>query len=250
MDVLGVIPARFHSTRLAGKPLADIWGKPMIQHVWERARQARLLKDLIIACDDDRIVDAARKFNAKVVLTDRNHPSGTDRICEVVNKMDVRIVINVQGDEPLIHPSMIDSVAKALLDDPKVTMATLRKKITDPGEIDDPHVVKVVVDNDDFALYFSRAAIPYHSSHSEVKSCDYYKHIGLYGYTKDFLFTFKNLPASDLEKTERLEQLRVLQGGFRIKAIETPYDTVSVDTPQDLERVKRFLKEGKNEDNG
>ena len=243
MDVIGVIPARFHSTRFEGKPLVDIMGKPMIQHVWERAKQALILDDLVIACDDERIANAARDFNAKVVLTAKGHVSGTDRICEVVNQMDTKIVINIQGDEPLIHPSMIEAVARALVDDPGINMATLIKKIADPHEINDPHVVKVVVDKNNFALYFSRAPIPYRSSHSELKSHDYYKHIGLYGYTKDFLFAFKNLFPSNLEKIERLEQLRVLESGYRIKAIETKYDTLAVDTPQDLERVKQFLRE-------
>jgi 3-deoxy-manno-octulosonate cytidylyltransferase (CMP-KDO synthetase) len=242
MDVLGVIPARFHSTRLPGKPLADILGKPMIQRVWERAKQAVTLDDLLIACDDERIAEAARVFGGKAVLTAKGHPSGTDRICEVISSMDVRAVINIQGDEPLIHPAMIDAVAQALLDDPSLSMATLIKKIEDLSEIRDPHVVKVVVDKDNFALYFSRSAIPFHDPGSEIKSVDYYKHIGLYGYTKDFLFTFKNLSSSLLEKIERLEQLRVLQAGFRIKAIETKYDTVSVDTPQDLEKVRQLLK--------
>jgi 3-deoxy-manno-octulosonate cytidylyltransferase (CMP-KDO synthetase) len=245
MDVIGVIPARFHSTRFDGKPLADILGKPMIQRVWEQAKQAIILEDLIIACDDDQVANVAREFGAKVVLTAKGHASGTDRICEVVNPIDVKIVINIQGDEPLIHPVMIDTVARALLDDPLVSMATLMKKIEDPGEINDSNVVKVVVDKNNFALYFSRSAIPYHAPHSTVKSVDYYKHIGLYGYTKDFLFTFKNLSTSDLEKIERLEQLRVLQGGFRIKVIETKCDTIAVDTLQDLEKVRQFLREQK-----
>jgi len=242
MDVIGVIPARFNSERFAGKPLADILGKPMLQRVWEQARQSVILEDLIIACDDERIANVAREFGAKVVLTAKGHASGTDRICEVINPIDVKIVINIQGDEPLIHPTMIDTVARSLLDDPLVSMATLMKKIEDPSEIDDPNVVKVVVDKNNFALYFSRSRLPYHAANSEVKSVDYYKHIGLYGYTKDFLFTFKNLSISDLEKIERLEQLRVLQGGFRIKVMETKYNTISVDTPQDLEKVKQFLR--------
>lgn len=242
MNVIGVIPARYQSTRFEGKVLADILGKPMIQHVWEKACQALLLDDLIIACDDERVADVAKEFGAKVVLTSKGHASGTDRIIEVINPIDVKIVINIQGDEPLIHPTMIDTVASGLLDDNTVSMATLMKKIEDPRDINDPNVVKVVVDKNNFALYFSRAAIPYYSANSEVRSVVYYKHIGLYGYTKDFLFIYKNLPESDLEKTERLEQLRVLQEGFRIKVIETKYDTIGVDTPEDLEKVKKYLK--------
>ena len=242
MDVIGVIPVRFQSSRLEGKPLADILGKPMIQHVWERARQAKELDNLIIACDDERVAEVAKGFGANVVLTSRDHPSGTDRICEVVSSLNVNIVINIQGDEPLIHPDMIDALARGLVDDPLVSMATLMKKTKDPKEINDPHVVKVVVDKNNFALYFSRSVIPYNAPHSGMKEVCYYKHIGLYGYTRDFLFTFKGLPNSNLEKIERLEQLRVLQGGFRIKVIETEHDTIGVDTIQDLKKVRKFLK--------
>lgn len=242
MDCIGVIPARYSSTRFEGKVLADILGRPMIQHVYERAKQAKMLDELIIACDDERVASVARDFGAKVVMTSRGHASGTDRISEVVNPLDVKIVVNIQGDEPLIHPMMIDSVARALLEDSSLSMATVIKKITDPLSINDPHVVKAVIDRDNFALYFSRAAIPYLAVNSEVETPVYYKHIGLYGYTKDFLFTYKNLPPSGLEKTECLEQLRVLYGGLRIKAIETKFDTVGVDTPQDLERLKELLE--------
>lgn len=244
MEVIGVIPARYDSTRFAGKILADLQGKPMIQHVWERAKESKILEDLIIACDDERVASAAREFGANVALTAKGHLSGTDRISEVVNPLDVKIVINIQGDEPLIQPTMIDSLARALLEDKKVSMATMMKKIQDPDELIDPHVVKVVVDKNSFALYFSRSVIPFLAANSDIDSPVYYKHIGLYGYTKDFLFTYKNLPASGLEKTERLEQLRVLEEGFRIKVIETKFDTVGVDTPEDLERVKEILRKG------
>jgi len=241
MNVIGIIPARYSSSRFPGKVLADISGKPMIQHVWERAKQAMLLEDLIIACDDERVVNAARAFGAKAVLTSKGHLSGTDRIIEVVNPLDVRIVINIQGDEPLIHPVMIDTLAQTLLDDDRIAMATLMKKIENPAELNDPNVVKVVVDKNNFALYFSRAAIPYQTRESKVTSPVYYKHIGLYSYTKDFLFIYKNLAVSYLEEIERLEQLRVLEEGFRIKTIETKYDTIGVDTPEDLEKVKKYL---------
>ena len=242
MDVIGVIPARYSSTRFEGKVLADILGKPMLQHVWERAKQARLLEDLIIACDDERIVKAAKEFGAKVVFTAKAHASGTDRICEVINPIDVKVIINIQGDEPLIHPTMIDGVAGALLDDSSISMATVMKAIEDPEAINDPNVVKVVIDKNNFAVYFSRAAVPFHAKNSQIKLPIYFKHIGLYGYTKDFLFTYKNLPASYLERIECLEQLRVLEEGFRIKVIETKYDTIGVDTPQDLAKVTEYLK--------
>lgn len=241
MDVIGVIPARFSSTRFEGKVLADLLGRPVLQHVYERARQALILDDLIIACDDERIADAARRFGAKAVLTSKAHVCGTDRISEVVNPLDVKVIVNIQGDEPLVHPTMIDSVARALLSDESISMATIMRRITDQAEVNDPNVVKVVVDKNNFALYFSRAAIPHRAEGSAVQSPLYHKHIGLYAYTKDFLFTYKNLPSSRLEATERLEQLRVLEEGFRIKVIETSFDTIGVDTPQDLERVKGVL---------
>ena len=240
MDVIGVIPARFSSTRFEGKVLAKIFGKPMLQLVYERTKQARLLDDIIIACDNELVANAARGFGAKVVMTSKSHSSGTDRISEVVNPLDVKIVVNIQADEPLINPSMIDSVASALLDDKNLNMATLMKRIEDPALIIDPNVVKVVVDKNNFA----RAAIPHLALNAEIQQPVYFKHIGLYGYTKDFLFTYKNLPVSNLEKTERLEQLRVLEGGFRIKVIETNFDTVGVDTPEDLEKVKLTLTKG------
>lgn len=242
MDVIGVIPARYSSTRFDGKVLAEIAGKPMLQHVWERAKQALVLDDLIIACDDERVAAAAQGFGAKVMMTAKAHACGTDRIAEIVNFLDVKIVINIQGDEPLIHPMMIETLARELLDDKAVVMATLMKKIDYLNEIHDPHVVKVVVDKNNFALYFSRAAIPYRAANSEVKSPVYYKHIGLYGYTKDFLFTYKNLPSSYLEGVEKLEQLRVLHEGIKIKVIETKYETIGVDTPADLEKVKKYLQ--------
>jgi 3-deoxy-manno-octulosonate cytidylyltransferase (CMP-KDO synthetase) len=242
MDVIGVIPARYSSVRFPAKVLADLSGKPMIQHVWERAKQARILDEVIIACDNEQVAEAAASFGAKVVMTSSAHVCGTDRIAEVVNPLDVRIIINIQGDEPLIHPTMIDSVARALLDDPKVSMATIMKRIDDPAIIHDPNTVKVVVDKHGFALYFSRAAIPHLASNSAVKEPVYFKHMGLYGYTKDFLFTYKNIPPSGLENTERLEQLRVLEEGFKIKVIETRFDTVSVDTPEDLAKAAEHLK--------
>ncbi|MFA4983759.1 MAG: 3-deoxy-manno-octulosonate cytidylyltransferase [Candidatus Omnitrophota bacterium] len=245
MNVIGVIPARYSSTRFNGKVLADLCGKPLLQHVWERAKEARLLDELMIACDDERVFQAASGFGAKTVMTAKAHACGTDRISEVVNPLDVRIVINIQADEPLIHPTMIDALAQTLLDDGSLSMATLMHKIDDTALIHDPHVVKVTVDKNGFALYFSRAPIPFCAPNSEVGTPDYYKHIGLYAYTKDFLFVYKNLPVSRLEQIERLEQLRVLQEGYRIKVIETKHDTIGVDTPEDLEKVRQYLENRK-----
>jgi 3-deoxy-manno-octulosonate cytidylyltransferase (CMP-KDO synthetase) len=159
--------------------------------------------------------------------------------------LDVKIVINIQGDEPLIHPTMIDAVARALLDDSSISMATIMKNIEDERVINDPNVVKVVIDKNNFALYFSRSPIPFHAKDSEIRLPVYFKHIGLYGYTKDFLFTYKNLPVSYLERVECLEQLRVLEEGLRIKVVETKYDTIGVDTPEDLEKVKQYLQKEK-----
>ena len=239
MDVIGVIPARYGSSRFEGKVLADLQGKPMVQWVWEQAKKAKILDELIVACDDKRIEEAVNAFGGKAVLTSKEHLSGTDRICEVVNPLEVKVIVNIQADEPLLDPVMIESVARPLLDDSTLNMATLMKRIDDPHEISDPNVVKVAADTHGFALYFSRAAIPYQRDKSINTA--YYKHIGLYAYTKDFLFIFKNLPESNLEKVEKLEQLRVLEAGFRIKVMETRVSTIGVDTPEDLEKVKKML---------
>lgn len=242
MDVIGVIPARYSSTRFHGKVLAQIIGKPMIQHVWERAKQARMLDEVIVACDQEEVASVASAFGAKVVMTSKAHSCGTDRIAEVVNPLDVKIIVNIQADEPLIHPTMIDSVARALIEDNSVSMATVKKRIEDENLTGDPNVVKVVTDRNGFALYFSRSRIPYLASNSEARESLYFKHIGLYSYTKDFLFTYKNLPVSSLEGMEKLEQLRVLEAGFKIKVIETKFDTIGIDTPEDLVKVEEFFK--------
>lgn len=250
MNVVGVIPARFNSTRFEGKIIADLLGKPMIQHVYEKAKEARSLDDLVVAADDDRVMEAVKGFGGKAVFTSPEQPTGSDRIAEVVNPMDVKIVVNIQGDEPLIEAKMIDDLASAMLGDESIVMATLIKKIDNEEEINDHNVVKVVVDKDGFALYFSRSPIPYARTDAAV----YYKHIGLYAYTKDFLFTFTNLLPLKLEKSEALEQLRVLEYGYRIKTVETEFDTVGVDAPEDLERVKEILSRGNygqgSQDNG
>jgi 3-deoxy-manno-octulosonate cytidylyltransferase (CMP-KDO synthetase) len=239
MDLIGVIPARYASSRFEGKILANILGKPMIQHVWERAKKSKLLEDLIIACDDERVKKIAEDFGAKVIYTSKGHESGTDRLTEIVQPLEVKAVINIQADEPLIHFTMIDNLAHAILEDSSIVMATLIKRIENEKELTNPNVVKVVVDKDSFALYFSRSAIPYQRElNSQV---DYYKHIGMYAYTKDFLFTFKNLPESKLEKAEKLEQLRALESGYKIKTVQTDFDTIGVDTPEDLEIVKKRL---------
>jgi len=236
MDVIGIIPARYGSTRFEGKVLADIHGKPMVQWVWEAAKKTKILDEVIVACDDKRVEDAVKSFGGKAAFTSKEHSSGTDRICEIINPLEVKVIVNIQADEPLVEPVMIENVARPLLEDPQINMTTLMKLIEEPQEIDDANVVKVVTDKQGFALYFSRSTIPYQRDKS-VKT-NYYKHIGLYAYTKDFLFVFKNLPESNLERIEKLEQLRVLEAGFKIKVIETKISTIGVDTPEDLERVK------------
>ncbi|MFC1657949.1 3-deoxy-manno-octulosonate cytidylyltransferase [Candidatus Omnitrophota bacterium] len=239
MEAIGVIPARYSSTRFQGKILADICGRPMIQHVWEQAKEARLLDDVIIACDEEEVFKVASDFGANCVMTSKGHLSGSDRITEVISPLEVKVVVNIQADEPLIKPIMIDSLAETLIRDDSVYMATLIKQIEDAEEVNNPNAVKVVVDKNNFALYFSRAAIPFPAD--KKFNPVYYKHIGLYAYTKDFLFRYKNILPSSLERAEKLEQLRVLEEGLRIKVIETKFDTIGVDTPADLEKVTQIL---------
>lgn len=240
MQAIGVIPARYYSSRFEGKVLAELAGKPMVQHVWEQAKQSTLLEDLIVACDDERVYKAVKEFGGKAVFTAKEHASGTERIVEVVNPIEVRVVVNIQADEPLVHPSMINDVVRVLLKDKTLVVATVMKKIERPEEVADPNVVKVVFDKDNFALYFSRHSIPFVREKGSAGAV-HYKHIGLYAYTKDFLFTYKTLGPSNLERLEKLEQLRILEDGYRIKLVETKYETFGVDTPADLEKVKRYL---------
>ncbi|MBL7071159.1 MAG: 3-deoxy-manno-octulosonate cytidylyltransferase [Candidatus Omnitrophica bacterium] len=238
MKIIGIIPARFQSTRFAGKVLADLGGKPVVRHVWESAKRSKMLDDLVIAADDERIIKEAQGFDAKVVYTSPDQPSGTDRLAEVVNPMDVDIVINIQGDEPMVRPEMIDELARAILDEKNIKIATLAKKMDWTEEIRNPNTVKVVIDKNGFALYFSRSVIPYRRFETTPV---FYKHLGLYAYTKDFLFEFVNLPKSNLEMTEGLEQLRALESGYRIKVVETKFDTIGIDTPEDLEKARQVM---------
>ncbi|MBI5328680.1 MAG: 3-deoxy-manno-octulosonate cytidylyltransferase [Deltaproteobacteria bacterium] len=250
--VIAIIPARYASTRLNGKPILDIGGKPMVQWVYERARKASLVNDVIIATDDKRIFDAVNGFGGNVVMTSVSHKSGTDRLAEVAANLKCDIVVNVQGDEPLIAPEMIDEAIKPLVGDSEVDMATLKTKITDEDDINSPNVVKVVTDKSGFALYFSRLPIPYvrdGSQKSEIRSQKqdvHYKHIGLYVYRKDFLLMFAKMKPTHLEEMEKLEQLRALENGCKIKVVETKYNSIGVDTKEDLERVKRIWPNLKN----
>lgn len=246
MDAIGIIPARYGATRFEGKLLADLCGKPVIQHTWENARKAKSIEDLIIATDDKRIYDCARGFGAKVIYTSKAHRSGSDRLTEVAGSIDTKVVVNIQADEPLVHPTMINDVVTPILKSKSIHIATLCHRINTEQEFLSPHAVKVVMDRKGFALYFSRGPIPYGADGGKpLTGC--YKHIGIYAYTKDFLFTFKSLPQSDLEKIEKLEQLRVIENGYRIKVIETKFETIGIDTREDLERAVELIK-GKRED--
>jgi 3-deoxy-manno-octulosonate cytidylyltransferase (CMP-KDO synthetase) len=243
MKVIGVIPARFESTRFPGKPLAKILNKPMIQWVYERAKKSKTLDSLIVATDSQLIYNQAKDFGAKVVLTSKEHQSGTSRVAEVVKPLDVEIVVNIQGDEPLISHQAIDEAVNTLITDPNIYMATLKQKITEESELSNPNVVKVVTDKDGFALYFSRSLIPFVSP---PYTSYIYKHIGLYAYRKDFLLKLVHLPTTNLEQTEKLEQLRVLENGYKIKVIKTSYSSIGVDTKEDLEKVSKILMQQEN----
>ena len=245
--VLGVIPARFGSTRFPGKPLALIAGRPMIWHVYRRCRRARLLDEVVVATDDRRIAACVDGFGGTVVMTSRRHRSGTDRIAEVLRKSEIRsseyeIVINIQGDEPLVAPAAIDQLARAMLADPRIAMATLATQFRSRDELASPHTAKIVTDRQGFALYFSRSVIPHHRGPGRPDLARYLKHIGMYAYRSDFLRTFTGWRPSRLEKTERLEQLRALEHGVRIKVVNTRHYSPSVDTPSDLRRVARLMK--------
>jgi 3-deoxy-manno-octulosonate cytidylyltransferase (CMP-KDO synthetase) len=243
--ILGVIPARFASSRFPGKSLASIAGKPMLQHVYERASQARYLSKLIVATDDERIFNAARSFGAAAVMTRSDHLSGTDRVAEAASSDPASVIVNIQGDEPLIDPTAIDAATLALLDDPDVPMATLKKVIEDHREINDPNVVKVVTNLAGDAIYFSRCPIPY-VREAPVSRDDgravHYKHLGLYVYQREFLLAYSALPVGPLERMERLEQLRALENGHRVRVVETEYESLGVDTPEDLERVSALFE--------
>ncbi len=236
--IYGFIPARAQSTRFPGKPLADIAGKPMIVRVYERAIKAPLLNDVYVATDSQLILDAVLEHGGKGILTDEAHPSGTDRIAEAASLLgmtDSDIAVNIQGDQPLFEPPMVEEVVRPLLEDSSIPMSTLIYKIVRDEEIDHPNAVKTVFDNNMFALYFSRATIPH--GNRDVSSPDYFKHHGIYAYRNDFLQMFVRLAQSPLERLERLEQLRALEHGFRIKVVITNKDSIEVDTPEDLLRV-------------
>jgi 3-deoxy-manno-octulosonate cytidylyltransferase (CMP-KDO synthetase) len=212
----------------------------MLQRVYERASLARYLTATIIATDDERVYAAARSFGARVVMTRADHVSGTDRVAEAASAENAELVVNIQGDEPLIDPAAIDAAVLPLAHDPEIVMGTLKKAIDDPRDIADPNVVKVVTDRNGDAIYFSRCPIPYHRDQASTST--HFKHIGLYVYRRDFLLRYPALPVGPLEQAERLEQLRALENGYRIRVVETEYDSLGVDTPEDLERVCKLFE--------
>jgi 3-deoxy-manno-octulosonate cytidylyltransferase (CMP-KDO synthetase) len=238
VSVVAIIPARYESSRFPGKALAEIGGRPMIEHVYRRTSAARSVGVVIVATDDQRICDAVEAFGGRAQLTSTRHSSGTDRIAEVAAALTCDVVVNVQGDEPLIEPSMIDDAIAPFRLDPSLQMTTLRRRIDDARELQNPNITKVVVDRDGYALYFSRAPIPF--TRDGCPPAPAWRHIGLYVYRRDCLMRLTSLPPTAIEEAEALEQLRALDDGIRIKAIETIHDSIGVDTPEDLEIVRQL----------
>lgn len=249
ISCIGIIPARFDSQRLPGKPLIPIAGKPMIEQVYRRAKKAKSLDEVIVATDDKRIYQTVKKFGGKVFLTPKNIKSGSDRVALVAKKIKCDIVVNIQGDEPTIKPQMIDQLVESLRRGPIVPMATLIRKIVNFQKLQNPNVVKVVKDKGDFALYFSRYCIPYFRTANGSGKLDknklknYFEHIGIYAYRKNFLLKFTQMPPSLLEMAEKLEQLRVLENGYKIKLVETKFKTHPVDTKSDIKIVEKILRD-------
>ena len=238
MDILCVIPARYSSTRLPGKPLAMIAGKPMIQHVYERASRAQRPKKVLVATDHPLVYEAVEGFGGRAIMTSPHHPTGTDRLAEVAEKFpEVDLIINVQGDEPLIPPEIIDDLAQAFDQNQDLQMATLMTEM-DESEYSTPSAVKVVTDLEGYALYFSRSLLPFPRSDAGIPV---YKHIGIYAYRRDFLLKFAKLSPTPLEATESLEQLRALEHGYKIKVLKTDFKSIGVDTMEDLEKVNLLL---------
>lgn len=245
MKVIGIIPARYDSTRLPGKPLILIKGKPMIQRVYEQTQKSKFIDRVIVATDDQRIFDCVKNFGGEVMMTSSKHKSGTDRIFEIAKKVKCDIVVNIQGDEPFIDPKNIDKAIIPLIDDKNILVSTLAFRIDDLADLLDENKVKVVMDKNNFALYFSRSFIPYDLKHNPLKlwtlkNIKYYKHIGLYVYRKDFLIKFSKMKMSPLESAEKLEQLRILENGGKIKVVITKTDSLSVDTNDDVELINKL----------
>lgn len=243
--IVGIIPARFASTRLMGKPLADIGGKPMIQHTYENCLKSKLLNDVVVAVDDKKVAQVINNFGGKAIMTPKNIQTGSDRIAYVAKSLpDAKIIVNIQGDEPFIKGAMIDQAIEPLLFDLSVNVSTLAKKVETVQELKSTSVVKVVFDYNNYALYFSRAPIPYvrdaKTNVERIANADIFKHIGLYAFRREELFRFTELEQTDLEKTEKLEQLRMLEHGFNIKIVVTEYENLAVDTPEDLSKARFY----------
>jgi len=247
-DVVAIIPARYESNRFRGKPLALIAGKPMIQHVVERAGKVEMLSRVVVATDDQRIADCVESFGGEYVMTRKDHVSGSDRLAEaaeLVNISEHDVVVNIQGDQPLFPAEVVEQVARPLLEDPALPMSTLIYKIVRKEEIADPNHVKTVFDRNNNALYFSRSPIPFQRNPEEAVAPTYYKHLGFYAYRKGFLLTFVALPEGEWERFEKLEQLRALEYGYKIRVTLTEHDSIEVDTPEDLLRVEEYLRAGR-----
>ena len=245
MKIIAIIPSRYGSSRFPGKPLAKINGKPMIQHVYENVRKVEQIDEVYVATDDERIYSTVVEFGGKALMTSDKHTCGTDRLAEcaqILKLQDDDLVLNIQGDEPLIRKEMILDLISCF-EKNEVYMGTLKKKILEKEELDNPNVVKVISDINDYALYFSRFCIPYER---DKFSSLHYKHIGVYGYKTWFLLKFSMMAKTPLEKSESLEQLRVLENGYKIKVKETEYQTVGVDTPEQLAQVEKILNNNGN----
>ncbi len=246
MKVYGIIPARYGSTRLRAKVLADIAGKPLIQHVYDRARRSASLDRLVVATDDDRIYHCVQSFGGEALKTSPAHPSGTDRVAEaarILKAGEEDLIVNIQADQPLFESGMIDEIVDPFRTSPELEMGALVYPIRDAEELTNPSVVKVVVDRQGLALYFSRSPIPF--GHSPTLTPRYYKHIGPYAYRMGFLLLFTTLPQGMLERIESLEQLRALENGHRIRIVETKFDSQEVDTPDDLEKVRKWVAQNR-----
>jgi 3-deoxy-manno-octulosonate cytidylyltransferase (CMP-KDO synthetase) len=243
MTVIAFIPSRYDSSRFPGKPLAPIAGVPMIGHVYRRAMACPEVSEVFVVTDDERIHRCVEELGGKAIMSEKRHRTGTDRIGEASRKMNLKgddLIVNVQGDQPLFHPSAISDLIAPLKEDPNVLMSTLKYRIRDEIEIDNPNHVKVVTDREGFALFFSRSPIPFfRDSRSNMV---YYKHLGFYAYRNDFLLKFGTLPVGELESSEKLEQLRALEHGFKIKVVETAFDSVEVDTPADIEKAEGIIE--------
>jgi 3-deoxy-manno-octulosonate cytidylyltransferase (CMP-KDO synthetase) len=240
MKIIGIIPARYASTRLSGKPLLKLGGKTIIELVYLNSLKSKYLDSIYVATDDERIFNAVEKFGGNAIMTSIRHKSGTERIIEASKNINCEIIVNIQGDEPFINPKTIDKIINCLIQEKKINIATAATRIISDKDINDPNTVKVVFDKNNNALYFSRAQIPYYRNSSSKKI--YYKHIGLYGYRKSFLLNYNKLEESNLERMESLEQLKFLENGEKIKVIITKSDSLSIDTIEDYKKAKSIIK--------